>query len=225
MHRMCKVLMPRYLKLNPISALEKPSRTGRRTRALTFTEIHQLWYTLPQTPIQFPIQLALKFILVTMQRGVDVRTMTFAQYNPKDAIWTIPEPKNKREWRVPLNKYGVNVLEAMKLIRPGFDKPFLTETGEEMGKDTLAQSINKQRDILNLSHFTPHDLRRTVGTGLAKLGCSRVVQDRILNHVDSSVSGIYDRHSYDSEAKEWWQRWALHLDELIKGKACSNSKP
>ncbi|MEQ8906005.1 integrase family protein [Ekhidna sp.] len=218
MHRMCKVLMPRYLKLNPISALEKPSRTGRRTRALTFTEIHQLWYTLPQTPIQFPIQLALKFILVTMQRGVDVRTMTFAQYNPKDAIWTIPEPKNKREWRVPLNKYGVNVLEAMKLIRPGFDKPFLTETGEEMGKDTLAQSINKQRDILNMSHFTPHDLRRTAATIITSLGCPPNWAALMLNHTDNSVTSIYDQYGYDYEKRLAANVLEFALDNILRYK-------
>lgn len=57
--------------------------------------------------------------------------------------------------------------------------------------------------------WTVHDLRRTAATGLAKLGCPRVVQDRILNHVDGSVSAIYDRHRYDEEAREWLQKWAI----------------
>ncbi len=59
-----------------------------------------------------------------------------------------------------------------------------------------------------------HDLRRTVATALAKLGCSRVVQDRILNHVDRSVSAIYDQHRYDDEARAWVQKWADHLQAL-----------
>ena len=62
--------------------------------------------------------------------------------------------------------------------------------------------------------WTVHDLRRTVATGLAKLGCPRVVQDRILNHMDSSVSVIYDRHHYDAEAWAWLQKWADHLEAL-----------
>ena len=52
-------------------------------------------------------------------------------------------------------------------------------------------------------------VRRTAATGLAKLGCPRVVQERILNHVDSSVSAIYDRHRYDAEAKGWLQKIGL----------------
>lgn len=62
--------------------------------------------------------------------------------------------------------------------------------------------------------WTVHDLSRTVATGLAKLGCPRVVQDRILNHVDSSVSAIYDRHRYDAEARVWLQKWADYLEAL-----------
>ena len=55
---------------------------------------------------------------------------------------------------------------------------------------------------------------RTAATGLAKLGCPRVVQDRILNHVDSSVSAIYDQHRYDTEARDWLQKWADYLEAL-----------
>ena len=62
--------------------------------------------------------------------------------------------------------------------------------------------------------WTVHDLRRTAATGLAKLGCPRVVQDRILNHVDSSVSAIYDRHRYDGEARVWLRKWADYLETL-----------
>ena len=46
------------------------------------------------------------------------------------------------------------------------------------------------------------------------LGCKRVVQDRILNHVNSSVAAIYDRHRYDKEARTWLQKWAAHWMRL-----------
>jgi len=59
----------------------------------------------------------------------------------------------------------------------------------------------------------PHECR-TAAAGLAKLGCPRVVQGRILNHVDGSVSAIYDRHRYDAEARVWLQKWADYLESL-----------
>ena len=64
-------------------------------------------------------------------------------------------------------------------------------------------------------------MRRTAATGLAKLGCPRVVQDRILNHVDGSVNAIYDRHRYDAEARLWLQKWADYLEALTANKVLS----
>lgn len=40
------------------------------------------------------------------------------------------------------------------------------------------------------------------------------MQDRILNHIDHSVSAIYDQHRYDAEARVWLQKWAGHLEAL-----------
>jgi integrase len=87
-------------------------------------------------------------------------------------------------------------------------------TKNHINQKSIVWDLANHRDSSGLEHWTSHDLRRTVGTGMEKLGCSRVVQDRILNHVDSSISGIYDQHGYDDEAKEWWQKWADHVDSL-----------
>jgi len=59
-----------------------------------------------------------------------------------------------------------------------------------------------------------HDLSRTASTGRARIGCPRVVQDRILNHIDHSVSAIYDQHRYDAEARSWLQKRADELEAL-----------
>lgn len=67
---------------------------------------------------------------------------------------------------------------------------------------------------LKIDDWTVHDLRRSALTGLARLNCPRVVQDRIANHCDRSMAAIYDRHTYDAEARAWLQRWADHLDRI-----------
>ncbi len=60
-----------------------------------------------------------------------------------------------------------------------------------------------------------------MATGLAKRGCPRVVQDRILNHVGGSVSAIYDRHRYDAEARAWLQKWVDFPEALTAKKVVS----
>ena len=70
------------------------------------------------------------------------------------------------------------------------------------------------REACPVKNCVVHDLRRTAITGLAALGCPRVVQNRISNHFSRTVAEIYDRHSYDAEARSWLQRWADHLSAL-----------
>ncbi|MEO9804797.1 MAG: site-specific integrase [Reichenbachiella sp.] len=214
-HRMCEVLKPKYLNTNPVSALELPATIGKKSRALTFSEIHTLWYSLPQTPMQLTIQLALKFILVTMQRGKDIRLMEFNEYNAKDKIWTIPNPKNGREWRVPLNKYGVEILEALKMMKPGIDHPFLLDAGNLMDKDTLSKSVSRERMNFGIEHFTPHDLRRTAATLITSLGCPPTWAALMLNHTDNSVTSIYDQYGYDYEKRLSANVLEFALDQIL----------
>jgi hypothetical protein len=67
-----------------------------------------------------------------------------------------------------------------------------------------------------------HDIRRTVGTMLGKLGFNRLVQDRVFNHKDRGVGGIYDRHSYDKEKRAALEAWARELDRIVTGAPADN---
>ena len=63
--------------------------------------------------------------------------------------------------------------------------------------------------------WTIHDLRRTVGTGLGKLGISRFIIARVLNHADRTVTGIYDRYEYLNEKRHALDAWGQYLENLI----------
>jgi integrase len=63
-------------------------------------------------------------------------------------------------------------------------------------------------------HWTIHDLRRTVATNLGRIGISRFIIERILNHADRSVTGIYDRHEYLNEKRRALDAWADYLKQM-----------
>ena len=68
-----------------------------------------------------------------------------------------------------------------------------------------------------VERWTPHDLRRTLSTGLASLGEPNEVIDRVTAHVPqrSNVTAfVYNRHRYDVEAMDAVQRWADHVARL-----------
>jgi len=56
-------------------------------------------------------------------------------------------------------------------------------------------------------NFRGHELRRTAASIMASGGISRLTISKILNHVERTVTAVYDRHSYDAEkaaALRWW---------------------
>ena len=61
---------------------------------------------------------------------------------------------------------------------------------------------------------TGHDLRRTAGTGMARLGIPKITISRVLNHAEGGVTEIYTRYSYLEEKREALNRWATKLQQL-----------
>ena len=71
---------------------------------------------------------------------------------------------------------------------------------------------------IGLTNIVPHDLRRTAASGMTALGINRLVVSKILNHVENSVTAIYDRHTYDQEKRCAMEVWATHLEGILSGK-------
>ena len=63
-----------------------------------------------------------------------------------------------------------------------------------------------------------HDLRRTVATGLQRLGIRLEVIEAVLGHVSGSrtgVVGVYQRHRFEAEARDALGRWGAHVERLM----------
>lgn len=194
----------------------------RRKRVLTDAELAKFMKWLPHSPYSRTVREALSLVLLTGCRSGEVIAALWRDIDLDRGVWTIRETKNGEPHDVMLPHQAVELLK----YRQEMDKLFVfpsPRAGQHVAQKALglAQYTARQgeddkpaADPIEVP-WTVHDLRRTVATGLAKLGCSRVVQDRILNHVDSSVSAIYDQHRYDAEARDWLQKWADYLDAVI----------
>jgi integrase len=153
--------------------------------------------------------------LLTAARSGEVVASEWAEIDLEGAVWTQPKgkTKNRRTHRVMLAPQAVALLEARRDLHARWVFP--SRDGERaIAQKVLGVAQFTVRGDCPVKAWTVHDLRRSALTGLARLGCPRVVQDRIANHVDRSVAAIYDHHDYDDEAREWLGRWADHLDAL-----------
>lgn len=73
--------------------------------------------------------------------------------------------------------------------------------------------------------FTPHDLRRTAATKMTESGINRLAVSKVLNHAESGVTAVYDRHSYDKEKRQALETWGRKLDAIINGESEANVIP
>jgi hypothetical protein len=49
------------------------------------------------------------------------------------------------------------------------------------------------------------------------MGANRLTVSKILNHAESGVTAVYDRHNYDTTKRQALDAWGLRLSELIVG--------
>ena len=210
------------LDASPCVYLNMPHKEKARERDLDETEIKALWKGLDNTRIVDSIKLALKFILVTGQRPGEVASAEWSEIDIRKNCWEIPSAKTKNGKlnRVPLSKLALELLREAKQnsddSRWLFPSPFHKLEDKAIAKGSLPHAVQKSLPIFGIDHFTPHDLRRTAATQMAASGISRLVISKILNHVESGITAIYDRHSYDKEKQKALDKWGKTLEKIVK---------
>lgn len=131
------------------------------------------------------------------------------RYVDKDrAVWHQPTSKNRRSHDAMLSTQALALIETRRGLSERWVFPRPDGRGHIASKAIGIQQYAAKKEGLGFADWTVHDLRRTALAGLGRLGCPRVTQDRIANHFDKTVAAIYDRHSYDDEAREWPQKWS-----------------
>src|SRR6185437_10290019 len=66
-----------------------------------------------------------------------------------------------------------------------------------------------------------HDIRRTLATGLQKLGVRLEVTEAVLNHVSGSragIVGVYQRHTWADEKRASLAAWGAHVAAIVEGR-------
>jgi integrase len=191
------------VKINPCLGVER-NETKERERVLSDNEVPIFWKAFDDAGLMR--SMALKMILLTGQRPGEVSHMRTEHI--EDGWWTLPgEPvkklgwpgtKNKATHRVWLPKAAQAILAELE-PEPGF--VFFNTGGSPVDRlDGAMRDICTALDVPE--KVTPHDLRRTHGTTITSLGFGRDAMNRIQNHREGGIAGVYDRHAYAQENKQ-----------------------
>lgn len=218
------------LEASPCSQVKMPAEENRRERTLSEEEIQKVWFALDKTNMDFSTKLALKMGLITGQRKGEIISLRWDEIDFKRRLWKIPaeKSKNKKPHLVYLSDLALEILKQAKanpvIVDSAWVFPSLSTSDVHITDAAINKAIyryffdkkdNKDSPFKGVEKFTPHDLRRTVASHMTAIGIPRLVVSKILNHVESSVTAIYDRHTYEKEKQEAWQLWSNKLEALI----------
>ncbi len=160
----------------------------------------------------------LRMTLWTGCRTGEICEATWRDIDLDEGIFHIRESKTGVAREVQLPRQCITFLKENKIGNELYLFPS-QRTGKPIKQKQLTESTWVMRCgnvMINLPHWTPHDLRRTVRTGLSRLQCPAEVAESILGHTKKALAGTYDLHQYTEQSREWLQRWADHLDALLR---------
>jgi integrase len=188
---------------------------------LTDDELRSVWRA-TEGPGSF--NAIVRALLLTGQRREEVAAMTWDDVAADLSAWTIPgtRAKNGVAHLVPLSSQAQTILRAAPHIE-GNDLVFPGLRGPFNGFSKAKEALDKASGVNN---WRLHDLRRSLATGLQKLGVRLEVTEAVLNHVSGSragVVGLYQRHNWADEKRAALNAWGAHVAALIEGReaACN----
>jgi integrase len=221
MRRMFNFAMERDLIAhNPCYLVKPPGKESQRDRLLSMDEIRRFWQCLPLTPMREITRLALKLQLATAQRSGEVVNARWDEMDLHTQWWTISasQAKTAHTHRVFLSPCAMSLIEQIQALSHHSPCLFPSPRGVEhpMHPGALTHAMaDSQGCFEGVEHFTPHDLRRTAASHMTRIGISRLVVSKILNHREHSVTAVYDRHSYDHEKQAALTQWGETLASII----------
>ncbi len=199
------------IETTPCLGIKAPAPERRRERWLDDNELVAVWEAFEEEKLTGRI---FKILLLTGQRKGEVQGMRWEEIDFGSATWTIPPERSKNGHRhtVPLSE---PVIEILKQIPKRHDEWVFPSPCARCGHIKNLGKAHQRIKELSGVQFHIHDLRRTCATGMARFGIERIVIAKVLNHTDSSVTAIYERHGYEQEKRHALETWGAHVMRLI----------
>ncbi len=110
--------------------------------------------------------LAVRLLVLTLQRPGEIRFAQWEEFDKKAAIWNIPahRMKKKREHVVPLPKQAIDLLDKIKALSG--DSKFLFPGRFGLTKPISDVALIKVMKKLSNNKMTPHGIRHTISRQL-----------------------------------------------------------
>lgn len=224
------------LERSPMEGMDAPAKAPSRDRVLSDQELRLIWKA--SYALGYPFGHIFRLLILTGARREEVTSLDWSELSQEEAIWLLPSSRSKNgvAARQPLSMLAMDELDQLASRAGGWRKAGLLfsttgttcSSGHSRAKARLDRAIAKlaiEEGVPLPAPWRVHDLRRTLATGLQRLGVRFEVTEAVLNHVSGSrggVAGIYQRHDWADEKRAAVQAWARYVEGLLSGKDQTN---
>ncbi len=163
-------------------------------------------------------KLALRFLLLTFVRTIELRAAQWEEIDWGKAEWRIPAErmKMKEEHIVPLSRQAIAVLREVEkhsgnrqYVFPNQQNPYAF-----MSENTMLYALYRMGYH---SRMTGHGFRSTASTVLNEHGfCADVIERQLAHNERNAVRAAYNHAQYLPERRQMMQWWADYVDEAAE---------
>lgn len=168
--------------------------------------------------------IALRLMLLTFVRTVELRTATWNEFNLDLGEWRIPAERMKmrKAHLVPLSRQAIDLFRELHTLTGGRDflfpnlrNPKTCMTGTTLNRALERMGFDGKEGI----RFSAHGFRATASTILNEKGYRPDVIERQLAHSErDKVRASYNQAEYLDERRAMMQDWADFVDDLMASK-------
>jgi integrase len=190
---------------NPVVGTNKRAENDPRERSLSDAEAAAVWLAAPNNDYGR----ILKLLLLTGCRRDEIGSLKWSEIDMDARTITLPRDRTKygKEHVVPLADAALAIITDIE--RRDRECVFGKRNDGFQGWSKAKTEID---GVIRLKdEWTMHDVRRTVRTGLGKLGVQPHIAEAVLNHLPPKLIRTYDRNTYAAEKKAALDQWASHL--------------
>lgn len=216
-----------------VAGKRAPLKAVVRGRILDAEEIRDFWHNVETCGMHRLTALALKLVLVTGQRPGEVAGMH--QREVEARRWTIPASrrgKTDSPHSIHLTDIAMGIIaeakaEIDRLHRrrgePWAGFIFEARPGQPVTNAALCRAVERAQAALGAKdadpwgRWRPHDLRRTMRTGLSACGVRPDIAELTIGHTKRGIVAVYDQHGFEAERRAAMEAWEARLLRIVAG--------
>ena len=157
-----------------------------------------------------------RLLLLTGVRRTELGRATWTEFDLDAAMWTIPPGRMKSDEPhvVPLSPMAVEILRSLPRGRGYVIGGTQIHYGRAKHRlDARIASLHGGKPILP---WVWHDCRRSVRTGLSRLGTAPHIAELCIGHRQPGLHRTYDLHKFDAEKRHAFNAWAAHVLRIVE---------